>query len=173
MANLEHDNAVAWPSLGSVPTSSEETRSLLATALSVLLLGILAGIILGNAIWFRILEEMPRVPSLAIGIVLICIGARLILQGLAGFRRSGTHVLPYKPALALVTGGIFARTRNPMYEGTGIIVLGVAFLLRIDGMIVLPLLLVSVLTSVFNRYTHFYVYTDSLSLLYHRRPSAL
>jgi protein-S-isoprenylcysteine O-methyltransferase Ste14 len=145
MANLEHDNAVAWPSLGSVPTSSEETRSLLATALSVLLLGILAGIILGNAIWFRILEVMPRVPSLAIGIVLICIGARLILQGLAGFRRSGTHVLPYKPALALVTGGIFARTRNPMYEGTGIVVLGVAFLLRIDGMIVLPLLVAPVI----------------------------
>ena len=111
-----------------------------APALSILLGALLVGLILGNTAWLGILAEAPRLPCLVIGTALVFIGARFTLQGLAGFRRSGTHVLPYKPALALVTDDIFARTRNPMYQGLGIAVVGLAVLLRIDGMIVLPLL---------------------------------
>ena len=33
------------------------------------------------------------------------------------FRSAGTHVEPWKPSTALVTDGIFAWVRNPMYVG--------------------------------------------------------
>ena len=111
----------------------------LASAVSTLLLGLLAAFTLANAVWLDLLYRLPGVPCLVSGIALVLIGTRLILQGLAAFRNSGTNVLPYKPSLALVTGGIFGRTRNPMYQGMGIVVLGLAFLLRNDGVMALLL----------------------------------
>ena len=127
-----------------MPMSSKNVRAVLSPMLSFLLRAVLAAAILGNAVWFGLLAEAPRLPCLAIGIVLILIGVRFFLQGLAGFRHCGTPVLPYKPALALVTSGIFARTRNPMYQGVGIGVLGLAFLLRSDGLILVLMLLAPV-----------------------------
>jgi protein-S-isoprenylcysteine O-methyltransferase Ste14 len=46
------------------------------------------------------------------------------------FRRAGTPVVPFEPSTALVTGGWFRLTRNPMYLGLSLILLGVAM---IDG----------------------------------------
>src|SRR5258707_14638436 len=42
--------------------------------------------------------------------------ARAIPANLA-FRSAGTRVEPWRPSTALVTDGIFARLRNPMYVG--------------------------------------------------------
>jgi protein-S-isoprenylcysteine O-methyltransferase Ste14 len=139
MAKPDRDSAVPWPAFGSASTSSVDARNGLASVFLRLLPVLTAGFILANAVWLHLLQEMPRVPCVAGGIALIFIGTRLILQGLAAFRRSGTHVLPYKPSLTLVTGGIYGRTRNPMYQGMGIIVLGLALLLRNDGVMVLLL----------------------------------
>jgi protein-S-isoprenylcysteine O-methyltransferase Ste14 len=57
--------------------------------------------------------------------ILIVTGIAFDLLGLAAFRASRTTVNPLKPdhASALVTGGIYRFTRNPMYVGAMLLLL--------------------------------------------------
>lgn len=53
-------------------------------------------------------------------------GAAVALAGVAAFRRAKTTVNPLTPgASALVTTGIYGWTRNPMYLGMLLVLLGV------------------------------------------------
>ena len=40
---------------------------------------------------------------------------RLLIGALAEMRRTGTPVEPWKPTTALVTGGVYRHSRNPIY----------------------------------------------------------
>jgi protein-S-isoprenylcysteine O-methyltransferase Ste14 len=53
-------------------------------------------------------------------------GVVVALLGVASFRRAGTTVNPLQPAAAsqLVVSGIYRRTRNPMYLGMLLVLLG-------------------------------------------------
>jgi protein-S-isoprenylcysteine O-methyltransferase Ste14 len=63
-----------------------------------------------------------RVAALALALT----GAAVALAGVAEFRRARTTVNPLRPerASALVVSGIFRWTRNPMYLGLAIVLLG-------------------------------------------------
>lgn len=63
--------------------------------------------------------------------VLVIVGALVIFAGVATFARHKTTVNPFKPATAssLVGTGIYGRTRNPMYVGVALALLGYAALL--------------------------------------------
>ena len=63
---------------------------------------------------------------LGLALVLAAAGAAVSLAGVAGFRRARTTVNPLRPdkATALVTSGIFRWTRNPMYLGLSLALLG-------------------------------------------------
>jgi protein-S-isoprenylcysteine O-methyltransferase Ste14 len=71
-------------------------------------------------------------PALAVnlpgrlGVALAAAGAVIALAGVAEFRRVRTTVNPLRPdrASALVTSGIFRWTRNPMYLGLALALLG-------------------------------------------------
>lgn len=58
--------------------------------------------------------------------VLFVLGALTAMMGLLAFRAKGTTSNPTKPeeASALVTGGIYRATRNPMYLGMVLILVG-------------------------------------------------
>ena len=57
----------------------------------------------------------------------LCASALAIgLAGVREFHRHHTPTSPFKPTTALVTSGVFGRTRNPMYLGLVLLVLGVA-----------------------------------------------
>ena len=58
--------------------------------------------------------------------VLLAAGAVLVLAGVAQFRKARTTVDPTKPqaASALVKDGIYRWTRNPMYLGFAVLLLG-------------------------------------------------
>jgi protein-S-isoprenylcysteine O-methyltransferase Ste14 len=60
--------------------------------------------------------------ALALAALGVCISA----IGVATFHRTGTTSNPMRPgnATTLVTGGIYRRTRNPMYLGLSIVLLG-------------------------------------------------
>ena len=62
------------------------------------------------------------------GIALGLFTTGLILEGAAGahFHRAKTAVEPWKPSTALITGGIYRFTRNPIYLGFTIIYVGLA-----------------------------------------------
>ena len=62
----------------------------------------------------------------AAALLLAGAGAAVALAGVAEFRRAGTTVNPLQPerASALVASGIFRWTRNPMYLGLALALLG-------------------------------------------------
>lgn len=70
----------------------------------------------------------------------LLIGAGLVVMALAiiEMRKWKTTVIPHREAAHLVTSGIFKRSRNPIYVGDALILLG--FILRFDAPLALPLL---------------------------------
>lgn len=68
---------------------------------------------------------------LAAALALAVAGTAVALAGVAEFRRARTTVNPLRPerASALVVTGIFRWTRNPMYLGLAIVLLGWAWYL--------------------------------------------
>ncbi|MBV6633913.1 MAG: isoprenylcysteine carboxylmethyltransferase family protein [Alphaproteobacteria bacterium] len=69
---------------------------------------------------------LPRVPLAVIGAVCIGLGGYLVVRAILTMHRAGTNVPTFKPATALVTHDVFARTRNPIYLGLVLGLLGVA-----------------------------------------------
>jgi len=65
-------------------------------------------------------------------------GGLLILFAVVQLRQARTAVLPRREASALVTNGVFSRSRNPIYLGMALILLG--WILRLDQPFGLPLL---------------------------------
>jgi protein-S-isoprenylcysteine O-methyltransferase Ste14 len=61
-----------------------------------------------------------------VALIVAAAGASLDLAGLAHFLRARTTFNPLKPdkASALVTGGLYRFTRNPMYLGLAMVLLG-------------------------------------------------
>jgi len=110
----------------------------------------LAAVVLGLALdWLlpayllTVLLSWPE--RIVIGVVLIGAGAALAIPAMRGFRSAGTHVEPWKPSLALVTGGIFGRLRNPMYVGLTLLLAGLSILLASDWMLVMTIIFVPVI----------------------------
>jgi hypothetical protein len=64
-------------------------------------------------------------------------GDTLPQKGNRIFRRIGTNTRPSQPTLALVTTGIFTWTRNPMYFGGCLALLGIAIGFALDWVILL------------------------------------
>jgi protein-S-isoprenylcysteine O-methyltransferase Ste14 len=72
-----------------------------------------------------------------IGAILIAAGIGIATVAVRSFRRAGTNVEPWKPALTLVTRGIFAWVRNPMYLALIVLVAGIAIASGSDWVLVL------------------------------------
>jgi protein-S-isoprenylcysteine O-methyltransferase Ste14 len=77
---------------------------------------------------------------ITIAVVLFAVGAGVAIPALRGFRAAGTHVEPWKPASALVTGGIFGWLRNPMYVGLTLFLVALSLALASDWMLVMTIL---------------------------------
>jgi protein-S-isoprenylcysteine O-methyltransferase Ste14 len=62
----------------------------------------------------------------------LLLGAGLVLGALAvrALIRGGSHPYPHRPAGAIVTSGIYAKTRNPIYFSMAVLLLGVGMLAR-------------------------------------------
>lgn len=63
------------------------------------------------------------------GIPFIALGLGISAGGALLFHQAGTPVVPFEPARALVTAGLYRFSRNPMYLGLVIILGGVWLLL--------------------------------------------
>ena len=60
------------------------------------------------------------------GTLLIVLGAVIMVASAGLFRKVGTPVVPFEPSTVLVTTGFFKFTRNPMYLGMTMILIGAA-----------------------------------------------
>ena len=83
----------------------------------------------GVAQWFLTRRRRRTMPlGAAAAASLAAAGVTVGVQGIVGFQRARTTVHPQHPeqSTALVTDGVNARTRNPMYVAMGLGLLGVA-----------------------------------------------
>ncbi|MEM7212693.1 MAG: methyltransferase [Pseudomonadota bacterium] len=109
----DHPNVIAFPPL------------IFASALVIEWL-------LGMLIPLSVLPAALSSWSLAIGILLCIAAAAIALAGILAFRRAGTHVEPHKPSLVLVGDGPYRFTRNPMYVGLILLLLGLSLMFSLD-----------------------------------------
>ena len=91
----------------------------------------------------RLLPVARPIPwpwSLA-GVVPLLAGLGLAIWGERHFKRAGTAVRPFAPSSALVEGGPYRFTRNPMYIGLLLVLAGLWLLLgSLSPLLVLPAL---------------------------------
>ena len=103
-------------------------------ALAALLLGMALDWLLPSFILRGLFGFWTR---LVLGGSLIAAGLAIAIAAVRSFRKAGTNVEPWKPAMTLVTEGIFGFMRNPMYTAMIMFVGGVAIALASDWMLVL------------------------------------
>ncbi len=75
-----------------------------------------------------------RIP---LGAAFVIAGVLLAATGRRTLVRIGTNVSPALPTTALATEGIFRWTRNPLYSGGTLVMLGIAFLFALDWLLLL------------------------------------
>jgi protein-S-isoprenylcysteine O-methyltransferase Ste14 len=76
--------------------------------------------------------------ALALGVI----GLSISISGMVSFRRAKTTINPSKPSAAssLVTNGVYRYTRNPMYLGLSVTLMGWAvFLSNLLALLAVPL----------------------------------
>lgn len=69
---------------------------------------------------------VPMVLRLFLAAILVTAGIAFAVAGVRAFRAARTTINPLDPAqaTALVTGGVYALTRNPMYVGMLLVLVG-------------------------------------------------
>lgn len=89
-------------------------------------------LLVGVAMWFAARFgpslELPVWVRAAAFVAIGLTGAATAVSGNLQFKRAGTTISPLKPgdASVLVTSGVFRFTRNPMYLGLALVLLGYA-----------------------------------------------
>jgi len=73
--------------------------------------------------------QLTAYPWSAIGLLPLITGAGLNLAADAALKKQGTTVKPYETPSALITTGVYSLSRNPMYLGMSLILIGVALLM--------------------------------------------
>lgn len=86
----------------------------------------LVAIITGLLMWLTVRPITAPGSRLWLALLVALAGVAVCLAGVASFRRARTTVNPLKPesASSLVVVGIYRHTRNPMYLGFAIVLLG-------------------------------------------------
>jgi len=81
--------------------------------------------------YYPVLETIKQWP-VVVGSVMILVGALIDLLAIVQFRKAKTTINPLRPESTsrLITTGLYAHTRNPMYVGMLMCLIGVALLLR-------------------------------------------
>jgi protein-S-isoprenylcysteine O-methyltransferase Ste14 len=83
--------------------------------------------------------------AMAFGSVAIVIGLLLLVLAGGLFRKADTDMIPFREVRALVTEGVYRYTRNPMYLGMALILLGTACTTGILSGLAVPLLFMAII----------------------------
>jgi protein-S-isoprenylcysteine O-methyltransferase Ste14 len=73
----------------------------------------------------------------AAGAIIATAGGALSLAGQWALKRRGADVNPSQPVLVLVTDGVFGWTRNPVYLGLWIALIGISLIFAFDWLLIL------------------------------------
>src|ERR1700743_2293369 len=81
----------------------------------------------------RLIAHIPVWGRANVSVALILAGFWSVYRANIVFHRADTPFQPWRPTRAIAANDIYAGTRNPMYQGFLLLVLGLAILLRSDG----------------------------------------
>ena len=136
----------------SLPNKHNDTAGVITHPPLIYLTGLLLGWAADRLI------GLPPLPGLAgtTGMVAAAVlaGAGLVIAAIAAglFVRAGTSIPPHHPSTALVTGGLYRFSRNPIYVGLTLLYLAVtAFFASLGALILLPAVLLVVEFGVIRR----------------------
>ena len=89
--------------------------------------------------------------SQVIGGALILPGLLLLVSANGLFVRAGTEVIPFRPTSKLVVHGVYRFTRNPMYLGMTLVLLGCAITVGALSALPVPLVFAAIMEFRFIR----------------------
>ena len=123
-------------------TDTQDTPGVIAPppllALGALVLGLVFDRLAPAYVLTVLLSLFERI---AIGLVLMAVGAALAVSAIRAFTNAGTYVEPWKPTIALVTDDVFQWLRNPMYVGGMLLLAGLAIIIASDWTLVMTVAL--------------------------------
>jgi protein-S-isoprenylcysteine O-methyltransferase Ste14 len=88
-----------------------------------------------------LIANIDRGWRIGLGTIIVVAGLLTTSAGRRALVRHGTNVNPSQPTTALVTDGVFRRTRNPLYVGVSVALCGIALIFALDWL--LPLMVPS------------------------------
>ncbi len=101
---------------------------------------LVVGTILNFVFPLGLLTHVPLLGRIVVGIIAFVVGLGMVVAANRIFRSVGTNVRPSEPALVLATTGVYTWTRNPMYVGGSIALLGIAISCALDWVLLLLVL---------------------------------
>lgn len=73
-----------------------------------------------------------------VGGVLLVLGMALLVIAGGLFKQADTDMIPFREVRALVTGGVYRISRNPMYLGMALVLLGCAVTVGVVSALLVP-----------------------------------
>src|SRR5271165_637540 len=98
---------------------------------------LIVGVILHFFMPLGLLAHVLFLGRIVVGAIAFIAGIGMVISAARIFRRIGTNARPSQPTVALATTGIFTWTRNPMYVGGSLALLGIAIGFALDWVILL------------------------------------
>jgi protein-S-isoprenylcysteine O-methyltransferase Ste14 len=65
-----------------------------------------------------------------VGIGIVIMGLIIVIFTFRSFKKAETHIEPWKPTTKIISTGIFARSRNPIYGSFCVISIGIGLILN-------------------------------------------
>jgi len=119
--------------------NSEDPKARVAGVIAppplLLLAAVVAGLLLDRIVGWHPLDFLEGGWRWGLGAVLVAAGFGLVAWASTRFSRAGTNVPTNRPVEALVTDGPYRFSRNPIYVGGTLVLLGIAVLTRSFGMV--------------------------------------
>lgn len=120
---------------------TEDTAPVLAPPPVLFTLAAIAGLGFDWLVPLPLLEWVSAGPRFALGSIVAVAAVGLGIWGIAAFLRAGTPAEPWHPTTALVTTGLYARIRNPMYVGLVGLLLAAALASAGEGLLIAAVVL--------------------------------
>jgi len=127
-----------------MPNSSQDHPNVIIFPPIILATTVAVGCLMQWFLPIGLLATMSQAWRIPVGAGIFLGGVLLAATGRRAMVRLRTNVSPLLPTTALATDGIFGWTRNPLYSGGTLMMLGIAFVFGLDWLLLLipPSLLV-------------------------------
>lgn len=89
--------------------------------------------------------------SQLVGGIIILFGLYLLVAANGLFVRSGTEIVPFREVSTLVTTGVYRLSRNPMYLGMTMVLLGSAITVGAASALLIPIVFIVIIEFRFVR----------------------